>query len=230
MPRIATILSTLLLMFPLAALAQDPDPQDTIPQDSTFLTLVDTVKAGDQIVIERNGAVLYEQVPKNGIITATESFVTTNLTGEELYVWTLLQGLKGLYLGGQGNFWLNNTSGANFTLDYNAPQTQWIFEFAEDSTATIVSTANRFIGETGAYTYQFKTYTKNNTYLSAYGHEFRIYRLDRPVPPDPEPTGTEEIDSSSLQGGDRCRLILHSGQLLITRDGKTYSLLGTRIE
>ena len=42
-------------------------------------------------------------------------------------------------------------------------------------------------------------------------------------------TGVEEI-SSSLQGGDRGRLILHNGQVFILRNGKTYTMQGQEVK
>ena len=42
-------------------------------------------------------------------------------------------------------------------------------------------------------------------------------------------TGVEEI-SSSLQGGDRGRLILRNGQVLILRNGKTYTMQGQEVK
>ena len=42
-------------------------------------------------------------------------------------------------------------------------------------------------------------------------------------------TGVEEI-SSSLQGGDRGRLILRDGQVLILRNGKTYTMQGQEVK
>ena len=40
----------------------------------------------------------------------------------------------------------------------------------------------------------------------------------------------EQIDSSSLQGGDRGRLILLNGLLLIIRGDHTYTITGQRVE
>ena len=42
------------------------------------------------------------------------------------------------------------------------------------------------------------------------------------------PTGIDNV-SSSLQGGDRGRLILHNGQILILRGDKTYTLTGQKV-
>ncbi len=44
------------------------------------------------------------------------------------------------------------------------------------------------------------------------------------------PEGIEEISSSSLQGGDRGRLILRDGQVLILRNGKTYTMQGQEVK
>ena len=44
------------------------------------------------------------------------------------------------------------------------------------------------------------------------------------------PTAIDEIVSSSLQGGDRGRLILRDGQILILRGNKTYTLSGQEVK
>jgi hypothetical protein len=44
------------------------------------------------------------------------------------------------------------------------------------------------------------------------------------------PEGIEDISSSSLQGGDRGRLILRDGQVLILRNGKTYTMQGQEVK
>ena len=43
-------------------------------------------------------------------------------------------------------------------------------------------------------------------------------------------TDIDQIDSSSLQGGDRGRLILQNGQIFILRDGKIYNALGQEVK
>lgn len=43
-------------------------------------------------------------------------------------------------------------------------------------------------------------------------------------------TAIDNINSSSLQGGERGRLFLHNGQIIILRDNKTFNLLGTEIK
>lgn len=49
------------------------------------------------------------------------------------------------------------------------------------------------------------------------------------VPAD-APTAIDLIDSSSLQGGDRGRLILHDGHILIIHGGKTYTVTGAKVQ
>ena len=44
------------------------------------------------------------------------------------------------------------------------------------------------------------------------------------------PTAIDQIESSSLKGGDRGRLILRNSQLLILRDGKTYTITGQEVK
>ena len=44
------------------------------------------------------------------------------------------------------------------------------------------------------------------------------------------PEGIENVPSSSLQGGDRGRLILRDGQVLILRNGKTYTMQGQEVK
>lgn len=211
---------------PTDTIPTDTIPTDTIPQDSTFLTLViDTVKSGDQLVFERNGAVLDEQTPKSGALLTTTSFVTTNLTGRESYVWTVIKGPDGLYIGSRNGFYINNPSGTNLSLDYDAVSTPWTFVFAEDSTATIYTAdKKRFIGETAPYSRLYMCYSK--IYLSAYDHTFHIYRIDRPLPPEPEPTGIDKIfESSNLQ----IIKLLKDGHLLIEKAGIKYNILGQTI-
>ena len=53
------------------------------------------------------------------------------------------------------------------------------------------------------------------------------------IPSNPEvqtPTGVDQTSSSSLQGENRGRLILINGQLLLRRDGKTYTFTGQELK
>ena len=57
----------------------------------------------------------------------------------------------------------------------------------------------------------------------AYWQEFDIQGISN------MPQGIDQIESSSLQGGDRGRLILHNGQVLILRGEKTYTVTGQEV-
>lgn len=193
--------------------------------DSLFLTRVDSVKAGDRLIFERNGAVL--TMLASSPLPATTNWQTTGLTGTEEYVWTLRSVGDEFLICGQYDLYLLNLSNGDLKCGglLNGT-TYWTFAFAEDSTATISTSANRFIGETSAYSYQYKTYAKSS--LASYGHDFTVWRLDRI--PDEDPTGIEEIDSSSLQGGDRGRLVILNGQIFIQRGEKIYTLQGQEVQ
>ena len=43
-------------------------------------------------------------------------------------------------------------------------------------------------------------------------------------------TGIDNVSSSSLQGGDRGRLILRDGQVFILRGDKTYTITGQEVK
>ena len=70
---------------------------------------------------------------------------------------------------------------------------------------------------------------RNGNYFRMYnGTTYTLPKLYRKKQKD-TPTGIEDIDSSSLQGGDRGRLILHNGQIYILRGGKVYTAQGAEV-
>ena len=50
-----------------------------------------------------------------------------------------------------------------------------------------------------------------------------------PELPDDTPTAIDQIDSSSLQGGDRGRLIFRDGNVYILRGEKVYTIDGRKV-
>ena len=68
--------------------------------------------------------------------------------------------------------------------------------------------------------------------IQAYSGEFAttgyVGEINEGGDPENNPDGLDEI-SSSLQGGDRGRIIYHEGQILILRDGKVYDLTGRKL-
>ena len=57
-----------------------------------------------------------------------------------------------------------------------------------------------------------------------------VYNTTIPFKTQSTPTAIDQIDSSSLQGGDRGRLIFHNGQIFILRGDKTYTLTGQEVK
>ena len=74
------------------------------------------------------------------------------------------------------------------------------------------------------YAYDFTTKDNAAKVLATYSGIFGTTGA-----PDPA-QGLDNIDSSSLQGGDRGRLILRDGQILILRGDKTYTLTGQEVQ
>ena len=72
------------------------------------------------------------------------------------------------------------------------------------------------------YGYCITTKDSNDQTVATYSGEFTTTS-------EGTATGIEEI-SSSLQGGDRGRLILHDGQIYILRGDKTYTLTGPEVK
>lgn len=197
----------------LAALALNAE------ETPAFLTRVgseEDLLSSRQYVFCRNNRVLLESAVAP--LPTTDVWRTDSLYGTEGYVWTLTRTIQGYLIGGQYSLFLilkNN----NAVCD-PAATTSWTFTFAEDSTATIVS-GSRFLGETSAFSGQYKAYSNSSSYLAAYPHDFTIYRLDYPKPEDPEPTSLVRSPLSVSV----CKKIVN-GQLVITRDNRSYTILG----
>ncbi len=96
------------------------------------------------------------------------------------------------------------------------------------------------------YNYVLSTLDANGTPLHVYigdfatlgyqgelqGNGLEVIPTPPIIPSNPEaqtPTAIEEIYTSSHQGGEGGRLILINGQLLIRRDGKTYTVIGQEV-
>ena len=70
------------------------------------------------------------------------------------------------------------------------------------------------------YTYSVVAKDENGNVLLSESIDFTM----------PGTTAIDQIDSSSLQGGDRGRLIFRNGQILILRGDKTYTLTGVEVK
>ena len=83
------------------------------------------------------------------------------------------------------------------------------------------------------YGYRLAVTNENQEELVVYSGEFATTGYEGEVNPggEPEynPQAIDQIDFSSLQGGDRGRLILRDGQIFILRGDKTYTVTGQEI-
>ena len=92
--------------------------------------------------------------------------------------------------------------------------------------ATMTANGMQFTvtGLNSATHYGFTLTAKSgNTVVASYSGDFETTGAPQ------TPTSIDEISSSSLQGGDRGRLILRNGQILIIRGDKTYTVTGQEL-
>ena len=119
-----------------------------------------------------------------------------------------------------------------------ADGTSYLDQTAKNSVTTSENPSAFAITDGGDQNAQIsKTISDGKSYvLKRNGNYFRMYngtvytlpKLYRKKQKD-TPTGIEDIDASSLQGGDRGRLILHDGQLFILRGDKVYTVTGQTV-
>lgn len=211
----------------------DMDTLAPVPIDTTIATLVrvtsaDGMHVGGQYVFCRNGRVLTES--SSSPTPTTDLWRTDSLTGKEQYVWTLTLAIgQHFVVGGQYNLYLGNPKGSDLKCETGITA-YWGFDFAEDSTATILSNTNRFIGEKTAFSGQYIAPSKS--LLSAYPHDFIIYRLEfpkLPEPEEPEEPETTAVSSPSVREGEQSRRFIHESQVLIETNGHIYTLTGRQL-
>ena len=144
------------------------------------LTAVTSVSAGHKYVFVRDSKALINYVTSNSVQT-TSSYNTSGLSGTENYIWVLYSAKKGYYLKFNiADYYLNN---ALSTADMSFGETAtsiWSITFT-DGIALISNTSNsnRFLGETGSRSGEYKAYATSN--LNNYSHDFTVYRLDEEV-------------------------------------------------
>ena len=204
-----------------------------VPVDTTIATLARVTSAegilsDGQYIFCRNGRVLIESV--SSPLPTTDLWRTDSLTGDETYIWKLVPlGSNAFHVVGHYGLYLSNPKGTDLVSTIS-PQTRWTFEFAEDSTATICTvntSTRRFIGEKPAYSGKY-TAPSYVDYLSSYPHDFIIYRLVFPHPEQPETPESTALGNPSFRG-EKGRLVLRNGTVLIEQNGQIFNLLGTRL-
>ena len=143
------------------------------------------MKDGGMYVFERNSVVLNGVVTSNALQT-TDTFMRAGLLGTETYVWKLaaaspsgfnIRNAYQINKDAAGHTDLGNPSGKTDMSMTNPAGPAWDFKFSDDGAATIsnLDNSNRFIGETGAGTNEYRAYAEGN--LATYGHEFTVYEL-----------------------------------------------------
>lgn len=157
-------------------------------QTSYKLEQVTSVEAGGLYVFEQDGYVMNNTV-NSSALQCTNSYLTSNLTGNEKYVWTLTEGNGGFYMknvsNGNTNCFLKNASSTSLSLANTSSGEEggsiWAFNFQGDGTVLIQNTGNgnRFLGF-AENTHNYKAYATSN--LEKYSHAIRVYQLVEAIP------------------------------------------------
>ncbi len=137
------------------------------------LTAVTSVSAGKKYVFVQGGYALSNTIVSSSL-TASNSYSTSNLSGNEAYVWTLEKAINGYYLKNcANNLYLTNTSSTDITL-LISPTSVWSIDFSESvAILTNKSNSNRYLGEKESNSHLFKAYS-----MPGYNKNFTVYRLD----------------------------------------------------
>ena len=173
-------------------------------QTTYKLVQVSSVTAGGMYVFEQNGYVMINSISSNALQT-TDSYSTTELTGSETYVWSLVSASGGFKIKNVSDSkYLANNSDANMTMTSNTKASIWSFSF--NGTATITNNYNnRFLAYTEVDSHVYKTYTNNS-----YPHAITVYKLvqegaksDATTKWYADNTKSEEVTYKCVNGLDR---------------------------
>jgi hypothetical protein len=144
------------------------------------LTRVTSVSAGNKYVFVQSNRAMFNTITSSAI-NSTTSYATTNLKGNEDYVWTLESGDGGKFYVKNvkllSNQYLTNASSGNISLAAKASSTQWRITFT-GNVALIDNPGNnnRFLGYNNATDYRYKAYAASN--LDNYAHDIAVYVLE----------------------------------------------------
>ena len=167
-----------------------------------------------------------------GTISNSKLQSTTNEAEAADFVLTSATGGFTIQTGGK---YLTNGSKTNVSLSSTA-QT-WSFESGTKGTWRVNSSANEgraLVFRAGGYNV-FGAYATSNINGTEYfdleiGGEATASYSDYSTACGCWYTDIDNVDSSSLQGGDRGRLVLRNGQMVILIGNEVYSLTGSRLE
>ena len=171
------LLKTMLLLFALIA------GSSSVWATTYKLTSVTSVSAGNKYVFVRNSHALSNSVSSSALQTIG-TYSTTGLAGTETYVWLLETAEGGFYMKNvslNSNQYINNPNSTN--ISFGNKSSIWTITF-DNGVALIQNTsnANRYLGETGSSSNQYKAYATSNM---SYGHDFTVYVLEEEAA-DPE--------------------------------------------
>ncbi len=208
----------------IRALFEESEDEPVVPAGTVPYKLVDlskeSVTAGEYIIVfDDNKA--HAAVSGKDLIASSDE-----LTFEDDYAFVPEEAVCAVTIAPLG------TDSFSILL---ADGTSYMDQTAKNSVTTSENPSAFAITDGGdQYAQISKTISDGKSYvLKRNGNYFRMYngtvytlpKLYRKKQKD-TPTGIEDIDASSLQGGDRGRLILLDGQIFILRGDKIYTVTG----
>lgn len=137
------------------------------------LQKVTFVAAGNLYVFEQSGRVMIGDIESNGIKT-TDSYNTADLSGTEIYVWTLESANGDFYIKNiSKSKYINNSSSTTMSLG-SSRSSKWNFEFNTEGYAFITNTSNsnRYLGYASSFEFFYKAYTEEN-----HPHSITVFQL-----------------------------------------------------
>ena len=138
------------------------------------LVQVTSVEAGCKYVFVEGGRALKKEISSN-ILKYVNSYSTSNLTGNENYVWDIEAATGGFYIKTNDGKYLNFKD-YSVDMTFEGKKTIWTFSFTDNIaliSSTSYSISERFLGwnlSTG-----YKAYSIEHT--SIYPHDFTVYQL-----------------------------------------------------
>ena len=137
--------------------------------------------------------------------------------------------------------WAANSKATLYLLSMRRVGSEDTYTFTFDENGYLISSDTNSLDfskliylQNAAYSLTITDFDTDATYVYSFLYKDNegniLHSESGQFSPDEFPEGIEDISSSSLQGGDRGRLILRDGQVLILRNGKTYTMQGQEVK
>ena len=137
--------------------------------------------------------------------------------------------------------WAANSKATLYLLSMRRVGSEDTYTFTFDENGYLISSDTNSLDfskliylQNAAYSLTITDFDTDATYVYSFLYKDNegniLHSESGQFSPDEFPEGIEDISSSSLQGGDRGRLILRDGQILIIRNGKTYTMQGVEVK